>query len=63
MTEATKMKLKLLGVAPVVADKLETMGLLLPIQIKLAPKKLLEEIGLTKSEITALRKKMPEHKE
>lgn len=62
MTEATKAKLKVLGVAPAVADKLESMGLLLPIQIKLAPKKLLEEIGLTKDEIKELHKTMPERK-
>lgn len=62
MTEATKAKLKVLGVTPAVADKLESMGLLLPIQIKLAPKKLLEEIGLTKDEIKELRKAMPERK-
>lgn len=62
MTEATKAKLKVLGVAPAVADKLEGLGLLLPIQVKLATKKALEEAGLTKGEITELRKVMPERK-
>jgi hypothetical protein len=62
MTEATKAKLKVLGVAPAVADKLEAMSLFLPFQIKLATKKALEEAGLTKAEITELRKVMPERK-
>jgi hypothetical protein len=62
MTEATKAKLKVMGVPTPVADKLERLGLLLPVQIKQATKKALEEAGLSKSEIAELRKVLPERK-
>jgi prophage antirepressor-like protein len=61
MSEETKRKLKR-WVTGEVADKLEKAGLTLPIHIKEASKAELEDAGLTKAEISAVRKVLPEIK-
>ena len=59
MSDATKAKLKTLGLDPVVVDKLDAAGLCLPLQLKQAEDAALESAGLLLSEVFAVRERFP----
>jgi len=59
MSDATKSKMKKMGLDPAVVDKLDAAGLCLPLQIKQAEDAALESAGLLLSEVYAVRERFP----
>lgn len=62
MTQATKQKLQHWDIDSEVADALESVGIISPLEIREATDDQLKKAGLTKTQVDKVRKKLPKDK-